>query len=53
MNRVNGRRFDNEPKLNLKKVFATIIAIIVIIMVVNSVVNLFRKNKKIDELMMK
>lgn len=49
MNRVSGRRFDNEPKLNLKKVFATIIAIIVIIMVVTSVVNLFKKNKKIDD----
>ena len=48
MNRVRGRRFDNEPKLNMKKVFATIIAIVVIIMVVVSVVNLLKKNKKVE-----
>ena len=50
MNRVRGRgrRFDNEPKLNLKKVFATIVAIIVIIMVIVSIINLFNKDEKID-----
>ena len=48
MDRIRGRRFDNEPKLNLKKVFATIIAIAVIIMVIVSVINLLKKNKKID-----
>lgn len=52
MDRVRGRRFDNEPKLNLKKVFATIIALIVIVMVVISVINLLRKNnKKVDDMM--
>ena len=46
MDRVKGRRFDNEPKLNLKKVFATIVAIIVFIMVIVSIVNLLNKDKK-------
>ena len=43
MNRVRARRYDNEPKLNLKKVFATIIAIIVLIMVIVSVIKLLTK----------
>ena len=29
-----GKRYDEEPKLNIKKVFAVIIAIIVIIMLI-------------------
>lgn len=41
-----GRRFDNEPKLNIKKVLAFIIAIAVIIMVFLSVKNLLTKEKK-------
>lgn len=47
MNRVrgSGRRFDNEPKLNMKKVFATIVAIAVIVMVIVSMINLFKKDK--------
>lgn len=49
MNRINGRRYDYEPKLNLKKVFATIIAFIVIIMVIVSIVNLLKKDKNIKE----
>ena len=53
MNRVRGRgrRFDDEPKLNLKKVFATIIAIVVIIMVIVSMINLLKKDEK-DEVKM-
>lgn len=46
MNRVGGKRFDYEPKLNLKKVFATVIAIFVFIMVIISIINLFKKDKK-------
>lgn len=48
MNRIRGRRFDDEPKLNIKKVIATIVAIIVIIMVIISIKNLFSKNKKVN-----
>ncbi len=41
MSRSRGRRYDETPKLNLKKVFATIIAIIVLIMIIVSLKNLF------------
>ena len=41
-----GRRYDNEPKLNMKKVLAFIMAIIVVIMVFVSVKNLLTKEKK-------
>ena len=51
MDRVRGRRFDNEPKLNLKKVFASIVAVIVVIMVIISIVNLLNKDKNIDTVM--
>ena len=44
-----GRRYYNEPKLNIKKVLAFIIAIIVIIMVFISVKNLLTKEKKNQE----
>jgi hypothetical protein len=50
MNRIKGRRFDNEPRLNLKKVFATIVAIVVFIMVIISIKNLFNKNKISSEM---
>ena len=51
MDRVSGKRYDNEPKLNMKKVFATIIAIFVIIMVIVSIVNLVDKDKNVDTVM--
>ena len=41
-----GRRYDNEPKLNMKKVLAFIIAIVVVMMVFISVKNLLTKEKK-------
>jgi hypothetical protein len=50
MDRVRGRRFDDEPKLNLKKVFATIVAIIVFIMVIISIKNLFKKDNVTSEM---
>jgi hypothetical protein len=50
MDRVRGRRFDDEPKLNIKKVFATIIAIIVVIMVIISIKNLFKKDNISSEM---
>ena len=36
--RTRGRRYDNEPKLNLKKVAGVIIALAVIIMIIISIV---------------
>lgn len=42
MSRARGRRYEQEPKLNLKKVFAVIMAIVVIIMfifVINSILS--------------
>lgn len=47
MNR--GKRFDEEPKLNLKKVFATILAFFVVILVIVSIKNLFNKGKNTQE----
>lgn len=46
MRRNRGRRFDDEPKLNMKKVAATVIAIIVIIMVIASIVMVLNKKNK-------
>ncbi len=40
-----GRRYDNEAKLNYKKVFAVIIAIIVIIIAIIAIKKLFTKAK--------
>ena len=31
---AKGKRYDNEPKLNMKKVFGVIIALIVLIMII-------------------
>ncbi len=44
MSRSRGRRYDDTPKLNKKKVFATIIALIVFIMIIVSLKNLFSNN---------
>ena len=41
-----GRRYDNEPKLNIKKVLAFIIAIAVVLMFFVSIKNLLTKEKK-------
>ena len=38
--RTRGRRYDNEPKLNLKKVAGVIVALAVIIMIIVSIVNI-------------
>ena len=53
MSRVRGRRYDNEPKLNIKKVIAFIIAIIVVIMVFISIKNLLTKEKKNQDVSVK
>ena len=43
MRNNRGRRFDAEPKLNIKKVIATILAIIVLVMVIASIIMIIRK----------
>lgn len=53
MSRVRGRRYDNEPKLNIKKVIAFVIAIIVVIMVFISIKNLLTKEKKNQDVSVK
>ena len=50
MRRNKGRRFDDEPKLNIKKVVATIVAILVIIMVISSIIMLINKKTKNQEI---
>ena len=44
MRRGRGRRFDDEPKLNMKKVIATALAFIVIILVISSIIMILKKN---------
>lgn len=47
--RTRGRRYDNEPKLNLKKVAGVIVAIAVIIMIIISLVNIVKKSDQTVE----
>lgn len=44
--RTRGRRYDNEPKLNLKKVAGVIVALAVIIMIIVSIVNIVKDSGK-------
>ena len=44
-----GKRYDNEPKLNMKKVVAVIVAILVIIMFVIGIKELLKGDKNIKE----
>ncbi len=44
--RSRARRYDDEPKLNVKKVFGVIIAIAVIIMIVISIINIVKSSSK-------
>ncbi len=44
-----GRRYDNEPRLNIKKVVATIVAIVVVIMFVISIKKLLSNMKRTKE----
>ena len=46
MSRSRGRRVDNVPRLNIKKVFATIIAIMVFIMITISLKKILTSNDK-------
>lgn len=46
MSRNRGKRYDDTPRLNKKKVFATIIAIVVLIMVIISLKSLLTPNNK-------
>lgn len=45
MSRSRGKRYDEEPKLNMKKVFAFVIAVIVIIMSIVSLIQLLKQGK--------
>lgn len=49
MSRGRGRRYDTEPKLNMKKVAAVIIAILVIIMFVIGIKELLKGKDEINE----
>ena len=44
--RARGRRYENEPKLNLKKVFGVIIALAVTVMIIVSIVNIVKDSDK-------
>lgn len=46
MRRGRGKRFDDGPKLNIKKVIAVLIAILVVVMVIASVVTLIKRGNK-------
>lgn len=45
-----GKRYDSEPKLNMKKVFGVVIAFIVIIMIISSIVKILKTNSEEDTL---
>ena len=45
---AKGRRYDSEPKLNMKKVFGVIIAFIVLIMIITSIVKILKSNPDED-----
>lgn len=44
-----GRRYDSQPKLNVKKVVGTIVAIAVIIMIIISIINIVKDSNKTVE----
>lgn len=46
MRNNRGRRFDAEPKLNIKKVIATILAFVVLVMVIASIIMIINKKNK-------
>jgi len=46
MRRSRGRRFDDEPKLNMKKVAATILAFVVIVLVISSLIMALKKRNE-------
>ena len=48
--RTRGRRYDSEPKLNLKKVAGVIVALAVIVMIVISIVNIVNKSGQTVEI---
>ena len=42
-----GRRYSNEPKLNIKKVIAVIMALAIIVLFIVSITKLLKSDKKI------
>lgn len=47
---ARGKRYDNEPKLNMKKVFGVIIAFIVLIMIITSIVKILKNNPEEEKI---
>lgn len=47
---AKGKRYDNEPKLNIKKVFGVIIAFVVLIMIITTVVKIIKNEPENDEI---
>lgn len=45
---AKGKRYDREPKLNMKKVFGVIIAFIVLIMIITSIVKILKNSPEED-----
>ncbi|MBO5412872.1 MAG: WG repeat-containing protein [Clostridia bacterium] len=45
---AKGRRYDSEPKLNIKKVIGVIIAFVVLIMIITSIVKILKNNPEED-----
>lgn len=43
-----GKRYDTEPKLNIKKVLGVVIAVVVIIMIIISVVKTINNDKNLS-----
>ena len=48
-NRYRGRRYETEPKLNLKKVIGVIVALAVVVMIIVSIVNIVKDSGKTVE----
>lgn len=45
---AKGKRYDSEPKLNIKKVIGVIIAFVVLIMIITSIVKILKNNPEED-----
>ena len=46
---TRGKRYE-EPKLNIKKVFGVVIALVVLIMIISSIVKILKSDKKEEEI---
>ena len=48
-NRYRGRRYETEPKLNLKKVIGVVVALAVVVMIIVSIINIVKDSGKTVE----